>query len=105
MPISKSGGTLETAVAFRLFRDSLAVSGQSGTLDDRMRTPRMRGKVQAKTGFISGVSALSGVAKSDAGPEYVFSILVEYPPLGGLNTSCWKPMQDRICELLVELRP
>ena len=72
---------------------------------DDVADAKLRGKVQAKTGFISGVSALSGVAASDAGPQYVFSILVEYPPYGGLNTHCWKKMQDEICALLVELEP
>ena len=91
--------------AASLFRRSLAVAGESGTLGERMRSPRLRGKIEAKTGFIGGVSALSGVARSDAGPQYVFSILVEYPPQGGLNKSCWKPMQERICELLVGLEP
>jgi D-alanyl-D-alanine carboxypeptidase/D-alanyl-D-alanine-endopeptidase (penicillin-binding protein 4) len=88
-----------------LFRESLAVAGESGTLDQRMTGPQVRGKVQAKTGFIGGVSALSGLARSDAGAQYVFSILVEYPPYGGLNTSCWKKMQDEICGLLVGLEP
>jgi len=43
------------------------------------------------------------VVESQAGPSYVFSILVEYPVADGLNTSCWKPMQDEICTLLAEL--
>jgi D-alanyl-D-alanine carboxypeptidase/D-alanyl-D-alanine-endopeptidase (penicillin-binding protein 4) len=88
-----------------LFRGSLAVGGESGTLDGRMTAPGVRGRVQAKTGFIGGVSALSGVVSSAAGPQYVFAILVEYPRFPGLNNSCFKPMQDRICELLVELEP
>jgi hypothetical protein len=29
-------------------------------------------------------------------------VLVGYPPVGGLNTTCWKPLQDALCELLVE---
>lgn len=91
--------------AASLFRDSLAIGGETGTLSKRMGGKGLRGKVQAKTGFIDGVSALSGVARSDAGPEYVFSILVEYPPTGGLNSSCWKPMQDEICAELVGLEP
>lgn len=82
-----------------LFRDSLAVAGESGTLDGRLR--EVRGRVQAKTGFIGGVSALSGVANGHDGRTYVFSILVEYPRFDGLNTTVWKPMQDDFCKLLV----
>ena len=52
-----------------------------------------------------GVSALSGVVESKAGPCYAFSILVEYPAIDGLNTRCWKPMQDDVALLLAELMP
>lgn len=83
------------------FRESLAVAGRSGTLDDRLRGTPAAGRVYAKTGWISGVSALSGFAQRVDGRELVFSILVEYPRLSGLNNTCWKPMQDEICELLV----
>ncbi len=85
-----------------VFRDSLALSGRKGTLEDRMKGTVAEGRVRAKTGWISGVSALSGLAETAAGGEFVFSILVEYPPeAGGLNTSCFKPMQDEILALLV----
>jgi hypothetical protein len=30
----------------------------------------------------------------------VFAILVEYPPLDGLNDRVWKPMQDDLVALL-----
>ena len=79
----------------RLFVDSLAVGAETGTLDDRMRG--LSGRVHAKTGFIAGTSALSGLIDARDGRAIVFSILVEYPPVEGLNTSCWKPMQDAIC--------
>lgn len=88
-----------------LFQASLAVGGRTGTLDDRLKGPSVAGRVHAKTGFIGGVSALSGLVESAAGPRYAFSILVEYPVTDGLNTSCWKPMQDAICTLLAELEP
>jgi D-alanyl-D-alanine carboxypeptidase/D-alanyl-D-alanine-endopeptidase (penicillin-binding protein 4) len=94
----------EDAPASALYRSSLAVSGESGTLEGRMDA-RLKGKVQAKTGFIGGVSALSGVVRSEAGPEYVFSILIQYPVFDGLNTSCWKKLQDELCALLAGLEP
>ncbi len=76
--------------------DSLAVGGETGTLEKR----HVDGRVRAKTGFIAGTSALSGLIETRAGRTLVFSILVEYPKWEGLNSSCWKPMQDDICKLL-----
>ncbi|MCY3003399.1 MAG: D-alanyl-D-alanine carboxypeptidase/D-alanyl-D-alanine-endopeptidase [Planctomycetota bacterium] len=87
----------------RLYLDSLAVAGERGTLDDRMGKTVARGRVRAKTGFIDGTSALSGVAEALDGRRFVFSILVNYPDSGGLNKSVWKPMQDELCVRLVEV--
>lgn len=82
------------------FRRSLAVGGETGTLKDRMRGELTRGRVFAKTGWISGVSALSGILRDGRDRELVFSILVEYPRVSGLNKQCWKPMHDELCETL-----
>ncbi|MDP6518622.1 MAG: D-alanyl-D-alanine carboxypeptidase/D-alanyl-D-alanine-endopeptidase, partial [Planctomycetota bacterium] len=84
----------------RLFRSSLAVAGRSGTLAKRMTSGPAAGRVRAKTGWIEGASALSGVVELDDGRRRVFSILVSYPRLQGLNRSIWKPMQDEICAIL-----
>jgi D-alanyl-D-alanine carboxypeptidase/D-alanyl-D-alanine-endopeptidase (penicillin-binding protein 4) len=77
---------------------SLARAGGEGTL--RLRLPRAHGRVRAKTGTLAGVSALSGIVLDGLDRELVFSILVEYPRVGGLNSSCWKPMHDEICVAL-----
>lgn len=87
--------------AAQAFRDSLAVGGETGTLDRRLGA--LEGRVHAKTGFIGGTSALSGILDARDGRVLVFSILVEYPNVEGLNTNCWKPMQDDICEALAGL--
>ncbi|MDZ4772923.1 MAG: D-alanyl-D-alanine carboxypeptidase/D-alanyl-D-alanine-endopeptidase [Planctomycetota bacterium] len=86
------------ARAAKAFRQSLAVGGETGTLDKRMSA--LEGRVHAKTGFIGGVSALSGYIETADGRELAFSILVEYPNVEGLNKNCWKPMEDAICEVL-----
>jgi serine-type D-Ala-D-Ala carboxypeptidase/endopeptidase (penicillin-binding protein 4) len=80
----------------RAYVDSLAVGGETGTLEKR----GLPEQVRAKTGFIAGTSALSGLVTTHAGRTLVFSILVDYPKTDGLNTYCWKPMQDAICKLL-----
>jgi PBP4 family serine-type D-alanyl-D-alanine carboxypeptidase len=88
-----------------LWRGSLALAGQTGTLEKRLVGTPSAGRVRAKTGFIGGTSSLSGVATSLDGREHVFSILVNYPDVDGLNNSCWKPMQDEIVQFLVERLP
>ncbi len=57
------------------FIDSLPVSGKSGTLRYRLSGKYMAGRVQAKTGTLDGVSALSGYVRSDSGRTVVFSIM------------------------------
>ncbi|MDP6538556.1 MAG: D-alanyl-D-alanine carboxypeptidase/D-alanyl-D-alanine-endopeptidase [Planctomycetota bacterium] len=90
--VTERGGELA-----RAFLDSLAVAGESGTLARRMNDAPTRGRVRAKTGWIAGTSALSGVVETLAEKRLVFSILVDYPDLPGLNTHCWKPMADELC--------
>ena len=58
------------------------------------------GRVRAKTGWIEGASALSGLVEMEDGRRRVFSILVSYPRIQGLNRRVWKPMQDEICGIL-----
>lgn len=66
--------------------DAMPVSGVSGTLDDRYgrfttRNSRCAaGDVRAKTGTLFDTIGLSGVATTDAGPERIFSILVNDRP-------------------------
>ncbi len=54
------------------FRDSLPVSGQTGTLRGRLKS--VQGKVLAKTGSITYVSSLAGYAKSN-GEIYAFAVI------------------------------
>lgn len=88
-----------------IYLGSLAVSGEAGTLATRMRSGPAAGRVRAKTGFINGVSALSGYVQRDDGRTFVFSVLVNSPYVEGLNTNCWKRLQDELCELLASVKP
>jgi len=63
---------------WELFQASLAVAGEEGTIDKYFNEPKYRGKILAKTGYISGVRALSGVCLTDAG-LYIFSVLSNGP--------------------------
>ena len=98
-----SAGTIAKLLYFaqqqswnRSFMDTLAVAGQSGTLRKRLRGTPAAGRVYAKTGYIAGVSALSGyVVNNQKEPEYIFSMLYNFSPTGKL----WqvKSISDRIC--------
>jgi len=90
--------------AAELYLDSLAVMGRSGTLEGRMRGTPAEGAVFAKTGFIDGTSGLSGWLQDASGRPLVFSILVNYPTVGGLNNKAWKPMQEAMVARLLEAR-
>lgn len=57
----------------------MAVSGQSGTLETRFKSKKTRcaqGRVHAKTGSLSDVSALAGYVTHVNGTEIAFAILV-----------------------------
>ncbi|MCA9000628.1 MAG: D-alanyl-D-alanine carboxypeptidase/D-alanyl-D-alanine-endopeptidase [Planctomycetes bacterium] len=88
--------------ATQAFFDALPVAGQSGTLSRRMRGGPAAGRVHAKTGFVNGSSALSGVVETADGERLVFSILVSFPHYPSMNSGVFKPMQDEICATLAE---
>ena len=98
--VLKTGGAMSEG-----FLAALPVAAESGSLRKRMVGTPAAGRVRAKTGWVNGASSLSGVATTLAGRQIVFSILVSYPRVGGMNTQAWKPMQDKICTALVEWVP
>jgi serine-type D-Ala-D-Ala carboxypeptidase/endopeptidase (penicillin-binding protein 4) len=74
------------------FHESLPRAGIEGTLSNRMEGTAAEGKCRAKTGTISGVSALSGYCDLAAGP-IVFSILMNGI---GQNHTGARNLQDRM---------
>jgi D-alanyl-D-alanine carboxypeptidase/D-alanyl-D-alanine-endopeptidase (penicillin-binding protein 4) len=73
---------------------SLAVAGEDGTLADRFRGTDLRGRVIAKSGFVNGVSCLSGYLQAKDGHWYCFSIMFNGIPEG--SNSGAKLLQERI---------
>ncbi|MGA3066739.1 MAG: D-alanyl-D-alanine carboxypeptidase/D-alanyl-D-alanine-endopeptidase [Tepidisphaeraceae bacterium] len=73
---------------------SLAVAGEDGTLADRFRGTDLRGRVIAKSGYVNGVSCLSGYLHARDDRWYCFSILFNGIP-EGTNSSA-KILQERI---------
>ena len=61
-----------------ILRDSLPVSGRSGTLASRFQNTDLVGRVRAKTGWIRGASALSGLVEMPGGEPHWFAILMNY---------------------------
>lgn len=77
--------------------DILPASGKHGTMRHRLR--RARGRVRAKTGTLSGASALSGLVTSRDGRRSLgFSILVN----GELPSTSSRRLQDKMVMALVE---
>ncbi|MFQ3627687.1 MAG: D-alanyl-D-alanine carboxypeptidase/D-alanyl-D-alanine-endopeptidase [Cyanobacteriota bacterium] len=62
----------------RVFRDSLAVAGSSGTLQSRFRNTPVQGRLWGKTGAISGIASLSGYLEPPQHPPLAISILVNH---------------------------
>lgn len=60
-----------------VYRDSLAVAGESGTLRNRFRDSVAEGKLWGKTGTLSGVVSLSGYVEVPDYEPLAFSIILE----------------------------
>ena len=82
------------------FERSLAVSGQSGTLSDRMLNTPAEGRIHAKTGSMTGIRTCSGYAMTLTGERIVFSIMVNgYDGSGRAIDS----VIDECCSIIVHL--
>jgi D-alanyl-D-alanine carboxypeptidase/D-alanyl-D-alanine-endopeptidase (penicillin-binding protein 4) len=84
---------------FTALYDSLPIAGRDGTLDNRMRHGRARGRCHAKTGTLTGVSALSGYCRTRGGRTVVFSIL-----MNRVNVTGARRIQDRMAQALAGWR-
>ncbi|HYW36224.1 MAG TPA: D-alanyl-D-alanine carboxypeptidase/D-alanyl-D-alanine-endopeptidase [Balneolaceae bacterium] len=59
---------------FKYFRNSLPIAGEDGTLKDRFRRQPLKGNIFAKTGYVSGVRAISGYLKTKNNKTLIFSL-------------------------------
>jgi D-alanyl-D-alanine carboxypeptidase/D-alanyl-D-alanine-endopeptidase (penicillin-binding protein 4) len=82
------------------FLRSLPVAGLDGSLRDRMHDPPLQGAVRAKTGYIAGVSCLSGFARTQSGRTLAFSVLINGFDERFSNSSM-KAIEDDFCRALV----
>jgi D-alanyl-D-alanine carboxypeptidase/D-alanyl-D-alanine-endopeptidase (penicillin-binding protein 4) len=88
------------ASAGPLLRACLPVAGQTGTLQERFRGTDLIGRVRAKTGWIRGASALSGMVERRDGSVRFFAILMNYDPKkDGLNRDLKQLQEDIVAAI------
>ena len=79
---------------------NLSVSGVDGTLAREMNTPKLRGKIMAKTGTLSppyGISSLAGLCEGADGHILAFAIMDSE-----MSVLDARVLQKRLCEALVK---
>ncbi|MDQ6775909.1 MAG: D-alanyl-D-alanine carboxypeptidase [Actinomycetota bacterium] len=87
---------LEKMAANKDFVNSLAIAGETGTLQHEMVGTNAQGQCRAKTGTLAADSALSGYCRARDGHTLVFSILQNY-----VSPYTEHPLQNLMAEALV----
>jgi len=93
--------SMANSPAASIYRQSLPIAGESGTLKNRLNSTPNRVILQAKTGTLSGVSALSGYIEVPDYEPLVFSIIVNQ---SDLSAASMRSATDEIVLLLNRLR-
>ena len=83
----------------RSFRESLAVTGLSGTVRRRMRGTAAARRCQVKSGTLRGVSALAGYCRTAGGRDVAFALMTNRA-----NTFVAKERENRIVAAIARLR-
>ncbi|HFB67686.1 MAG TPA: D-alanyl-D-alanine carboxypeptidase/D-alanyl-D-alanine-endopeptidase, partial [Calditrichae bacterium] len=83
------------------FTASLPIAGVDGSLQHRMKGTPAEGVLRAKTGTLSGVSALSGYTETADGERLAFSILMQHFVVPARNM---RAIQDKIGALISGVR-
>lgn len=84
--------------AAKAFRLSLPMAGREGTLAARMRGTAAEGRCRAKTGTVTGVSALSGYCRAGSG-TVAFAIL-----MNSVDIYAARRAQDRMAAAIARYR-
>lgn len=80
------------------FRTTLPLNGVDGTLKKRLNGNGESARIWAKTGYINGVSALSGYLKSNHSKDYAFSIIINHIS----DVSRARRFQDDVLRLVLD---
>jgi serine-type D-Ala-D-Ala carboxypeptidase/endopeptidase (penicillin-binding protein 4) len=89
------------SVNFPVYYHTLPIAGVDGTIGRRMQGTQAAGNLRAKTGTLSGVTALSGYVRTLDGEWLAFSILMQHYPG---NSRDYRAVQDAIGAVLAGLR-
>jgi D-alanyl-D-alanine carboxypeptidase/D-alanyl-D-alanine-endopeptidase (penicillin-binding protein 4) len=82
----------------KVLLDALPISGTDGTLSKRLKEAPYRGRVLGKTGFIEGVSCLSGyVLDAQGKPAAAYSVLLNH-----CDISRARQTEEMVCRALVD---
>ncbi|MBE9109984.1 D-alanyl-D-alanine carboxypeptidase/D-alanyl-D-alanine-endopeptidase [Nodosilinea sp. LEGE 07298] len=85
----------------RFFRESLAIAGQSGTLSNRLRGTVLEGRLQGKSGALTGNVSLSGYLQPPNYEPLVFSIVINH---SNQHASVLRQKIDELLLLVAQLR-
>ncbi len=85
----------------QVFRASLAVAGQTGTLRNRLRNTVLEGRLQGKSGALTGNVALSGYVQPPNYEPLVFSIVINH---SNQPASLLRGKIDELLLLVAQLR-
>ncbi len=86
----------KTPAVYRDLLPSLPVAGEDGTLEKRMKGTPAHRNVQAKTGTVTGVSALAGYCTAHNGHRLCFAIMNQ-----GIGRAAeGRAFQDKVCAAL-----
>lgn len=85
----------------RFFRESLAIAGQSGTLTNRLRGTVLEGRLQGKSGALTGNVSLSGYLQPPNYEPLVFSIIINH---SNQHASVLRGKIDELLLLMAQLR-
>lgn len=80
----------------------LPIAGVDGSLDHRFKNTLAEGRIQAKTGYVEHVYALSGYATTVAGEHLAFSIMVNNDDMPGRQV---KAVMDDLATSFVTGKP
>ena len=82
---------------FPIYKQSLPVGGEDGSLASRFPNPPLKGNLQAKTGTLGESRALSGYLTAASGRTVIFSIMVDnHTP----RTTADRDAMDRIVQAI-----
>ncbi len=97
-------GAMRQRDDFDVYYDSLAVAGEDGTVDDRMRGTAAAGNAHVKTGTLNIACCLSGYVESANDHLVAFSILMNGGSVGTSGWSAATKTQDTIVAALAKAK-